>query len=135
MSSISALLRPRVVVSAAGVLCLALTAAACSGTAKPAGPAPSDGALFELSKTTPKPTGDIDSFTWANHAEPFSLDYAYAFDYPPNQILANVCESLLRWNPDLSITPRHWRRSSRTRPRRPGSTPSARASRSTTARR
>ena len=101
----NAVRRPRLA-TAAVLVSLALATAACSGTAdEPDGPSSSDGAAFELTKTTPEPSGDIDSFTWANHAEPFSLDYAYAFDYPPNQILANVCESLLRWNPDLSITP------------------------------
>ncbi len=79
--------------------------AACSG--KAGGPASSTtgSAAFELTAATPAPKGDIDAFTWALYAEPQSLDYAYAYDYPPNQVLANVCESLLRWNPDLSITP------------------------------
>ena len=58
-----------------------------------------------MSTTTPAPVGDIDSFTWSLYAEPLSLAFPYAFDYPPNQILSNVCESLLRWNADLSITP------------------------------
>lgn len=43
--------------------------------------------------------------TWATYAEPLSLDYAYAFDYPDNQILANVCESLLRLKPDWTLAP------------------------------
>ena len=51
------------------------------------------------------PSGDIDSFSWASYAEPYSLDYAYAFDYADNQVLANVCESLLRLNPDYTLTP------------------------------
>jgi peptide/nickel transport system substrate-binding protein len=88
----------------AGLAALALLTAACSGTAKdPAGS--TTGAAYELTAQTPEPSGDLDSFTWSIYAEPFSLDYAYAFDYPPNQVLANVCESLLRWNPDLTITP------------------------------
>ncbi|MGO3151064.1 MAG: ABC transporter substrate-binding protein [Galactobacter sp.] len=60
---------------------------------------------WELTQTTEKPAGDIDQVTWAVYAEPFSLDYAYAFDYPDNQVLSNVCESLLRWEPDLSLGP------------------------------
>ena len=60
---------------------------------------------YQISATTPEPTGDIDSFTWSLYAEPLSLAYPYAFDYPPNQVLSNVCESLLRWNADLSISP------------------------------
>ena len=65
----------------------------------------SGGAAYQLTAQTPAPKGDIDSFTWSIYAEPLSLDYAYAFDYPPNQVLANVCESLLRWNADLSASP------------------------------
>jgi peptide/nickel transport system substrate-binding protein len=91
-------------IATAGLAALALLTAACSGTANEPGGTPS-GAAYELTSHTPEPSGDLDSFTWSMYAEPFSLDYAYAFDYPPNQVLANVCESLLRWNPDLTITP------------------------------
>lgn len=60
---------------------------------------------WELTATTDAPSGDLDSYTWVSYAEPFSLDYAYAFDYADNQVLANVCESLLRLNPDYTLTP------------------------------
>jgi peptide/nickel transport system substrate-binding protein len=62
-------------------------------------------ASFELVTDTADPTGDLDSFTWSLYAEPYSLAFPYAFDYPSNQILSNVCESLLRWNADLSVSP------------------------------
>ncbi len=95
-----------------GVTCAVLTTAlllvACSGTAKsdPDGdPGADSGAAYQISATTPEPTGDIDAFTWSLYAEPLSLAYPYAFDYPPNTVLSNVCESLLRWNADLSISP------------------------------
>ena len=87
----------------------ALTATACSGTAHPVASPSSGGgqgtAGYRLTARTPAATGDLDSFTWSLFAEPTSIDYAYSFDYPPNQILANVCESLLRWNPDLTTSP------------------------------
>ncbi|UKY54157.1 ABC transporter substrate-binding protein [Streptomyces inhibens] len=81
-----------------------LITSACSGTAHPD---QGDGgtAAYRLTDRTPAATGELDSFTWSLFAEPTSIDYAYAFDYPPNQILANVCESLLRWNPDLTTSP------------------------------
>ena len=60
---------------------------------------------WELTTTTGAPSGDIDSYSWVSYAEPFSLDYAYAFDYSDNQVLANVCESLLRLNPDYTLSP------------------------------
>ncbi|WP_035791996.1 ABC transporter substrate-binding protein [Kitasatospora mediocidica] len=80
-----------------------LTTSACGGTAHPGGGAVA--AAYKLSSTTPAAAGPIDSFTWSLFAEPASIDYAYSFDFPPNQILSNVCESLLRWNPDLTTSP------------------------------
>ena len=78
-----------------------LALAACTPAKTPV----SGGANYELTATTPAPTGQLDSFTWSIYAEPASLDYAHAFDYPDNQVLSNVCESLLRWNADLSVSP------------------------------
>lgn len=62
-------------------------------------------AAYVLTETTPAPSGDIDSITWSLYAEPFSLAYLYAYDYPPNTVLSNVCERLLTLNPDLTIGP------------------------------
>ncbi|GAA1352476.1 ABC transporter substrate-binding protein [Streptomyces beijiangensis] len=81
-----------------------LVTAACSGTAHPA-KGSGAAAAYRLTDKTPAAAGAIDSFTWSIYAEPTSIDYAYAFDFPPNQILSNVCESLLRWNPDLTTSP------------------------------
>ncbi|WP_254408856.1 ABC transporter substrate-binding protein [Streptomyces sp. AC495_CC817] len=87
----------------AGILAVG-SLAACSPS--DGGGGGSDEALdWEVTSTTAAPSGDIDSFTFANYAEPYSLDYAYAFDYSDNQVLANVCESLLRLNPDFTLTP------------------------------
>ena len=86
----------------AGILTVSALAA-CSPAASSGG---DDTAIdWEITEATPAPSGDIDAFTFASYAEPYSLDYAYAFDYADNQILANVCESLLRLNPDYSLTP------------------------------
>ncbi len=96
--------RRRLVLATAAVLAAGLALAACS----PAGSgSPSAGAhpSFQLTAQTPSPSGDIDSFTWVSYSEPYSLDYAYAFDYSDNQVLTNVCESMLRLNPDYTITP------------------------------
>ncbi|HEV7148043.1 MAG TPA: ABC transporter substrate-binding protein [Pedococcus sp.] len=89
--------------SAALLAAVATVLTACSGVAS--GPSGVAGAAYRITTDTPKPTRGIDSFSWALYAEPLSLDYALAFDYPPNQVLANVCESLLRWNPDLTVSP------------------------------
>ncbi|MFD5887071.1 ABC transporter substrate-binding protein [Streptomyces sp. NPDC060334] len=92
--------RHRLAGSAAAVLALILTGAGC---AAPAGDADTTG--IHLSTATPAARGDIDGFTWALYAEPPVLDYLYAFDYPQNTVLANVCESLMRWTPQLTVEP------------------------------
>ncbi|GAA1616482.1 ABC transporter substrate-binding protein [Leucobacter chromiireducens] len=86
----------------AGLTIAGLTLTGCSGGGSSAGSAPLD---WEITDQTAAPSGDIDQITWASYAEPFSLDYAYAFDYSDNQVLANVCESLLRLNPDFTLEP------------------------------
>lgn len=97
--------------SAAGAgtsLFLAAAVTACSGghtTTAGGGTATSGGAAYALSASTPIAKGPVDSFTWALYAEPTTLDYAQAFDYPQNMILSNICESLMRWNPDLTESP------------------------------
>ena len=80
---------------------LGLTAA-CAGP--PAGTG-TGGAAYRLSAATPAAKGDLSSFTWAMYAEPLTLDYAMAFDYPSNTILSNVCESLMKWTPQLKEVP------------------------------
>ncbi|MFD0355860.1 ABC transporter substrate-binding protein [Streptomyces sp. NPDC127110] len=88
---------------AAGLTATALLlTGACSGTA---GPRPDTADSPKLTDRTPAAAGNLDAFTWSTYAEPTSIDYAHSFDFPPNQILANVCESLLRWNPDLTTSP------------------------------
>lgn len=87
-------------VTTAALTCLA-TLAACSGPPKDSGTA----SEFKLSASTPKARGEITSFTWAVYAEPPTLDYTAAFDYPQNTILSNVCESLMRWTPGLTMEP------------------------------
>ncbi|WP_405496767.1 ABC transporter substrate-binding protein [Streptomyces sp. NBC_00096] len=96
--------RSRIRHTAAAALAAAavLVASACSGTAQPA---KDQAAAYKLTDRTPAAVGGVDSFTWSLYAEPTTIDYAYSFDFPPNQILSNVCESLLRWNPDLTTSP------------------------------
>ncbi|MEV0318312.1 ABC transporter substrate-binding protein [Streptomyces sp. NPDC050658] len=81
--------------------------AACAGP-----PRNASGIPFALSASTPRAKGEIDSFTWALYAEPPTLDYTVAFDYPQNMVLSNVCESLMRWTPKLTTEPGLARRAS-----------------------
>lgn len=84
----------------AGAALLMTSCAAGGGEgAKPEGP------KYEITDKTAAPSGELDQVTWATYAEPFSLDYAYAFDYADNQVLSNVCESLLRLEPDMTVSP------------------------------
>ncbi|MYS09585.1 ABC transporter substrate-binding protein [Streptomyces sp. SID6041] len=87
--------------AAAALLTSAALVVSCSGPPK----AGAGAGGVTLSKTTPAAKGDIDSFTWAVYAEPPTLDYTVAFDYPQNTILSNVCESLMRWTPGLTLEP------------------------------
>lgn len=90
--------RPARVVGIAAAAAAALALSACG---PPAG-AISD---WELTPAQPAAVSDVDQITWAIHAEPYSLDYAYAFDYPDNMVLSNVCESLLHMKSDLTLEP------------------------------
>ncbi|MEV5577938.1 ABC transporter substrate-binding protein [Streptomyces parvus] len=85
-----------------GALSVLAVLAACAGP--PDGASDSDGS-FALSPGTPRAAGPIDAFSWAVYAEPPTLDYTVAFDYPQNTILSNVCESLMRWTPGLTVEP------------------------------
>ncbi|MGW1947989.1 ABC transporter substrate-binding protein [Streptomyces sp. NPDC001940] len=92
--------RPALLAAALSAL---LLVPACAGP--PGTGASGAGTDFRLSASTPRAKGQIDSFTWALYAEPPTLDYISAFDYPQNMILSNVCESLMRWTPDLKLAP------------------------------
>lgn len=90
----------RRLVLATALLSAAALVTACSGPPRGAGQA-----AVQLSADTPPAKGELDSFTWATYAEPPTLDYVQAFDYPQNTVLANVCESLMRWTPQLTLAP------------------------------
>lgn len=59
----------------------------------------------ELTASLPVPTAKVDRLNWALYAEPSSLDPIYPSDFPPMEVLANVCESLMRITPDFAIEP------------------------------
>ncbi|MER8048140.1 ABC transporter substrate-binding protein [Streptomyces sp. NPDC094032] len=91
----------RPLAAAAVLLTSTALVAACAGPPKGGG----DAGAYSLSRSTPAAKGEIDSFSWALYAEPPTLDYTVAFDYPQNTILSNVCESLMRWTPGLTLEP------------------------------
>ncbi|MFE0464608.1 ABC transporter substrate-binding protein [Kitasatospora sp. NPDC058965] len=92
----------RTTLAAATLSAFALVAA-CSGP--PGRSGAGQQTTVQLSAGTPAAKGELDSFSWATYAEPPTLDYIQAFDYPQNTILSNVCESLMRWTPELKEAP------------------------------
>lgn len=94
---------PRIATLLACTAAVAATTSACSGAATQQS---ADGVGgYQVTATSPPAQGALDSFTWSLYAEPYTLDYALAYDYPPNTVLANVCEQLLRVTPDMKIEP------------------------------
>ncbi|WTW93501.1 ABC transporter substrate-binding protein [Streptomycetaceae bacterium NBC_01309] len=92
----------RATLPVAAISAIALVAA-CSGPPKKDEAKQAED--YKLSAGTPAAAGPIDAFRWALYAEPLTLDYTQAFDYPQNTVLSNVCESLMRWTPQLTVAP------------------------------
>ncbi|MHB1166184.1 MAG: ABC transporter substrate-binding protein [Candidatus Nanopelagicales bacterium] len=69
--------------------------------------ASSAGTGSDLTGTTPAANGPLDSITWnLGGGEPVTLDYSYTWDTSSgNMILANLCDNLMRQNPDLTYSP------------------------------
>ncbi|GLX02396.1 ABC transporter substrate-binding protein [Microtetraspora sp. NBRC 16547] len=87
---------------------LSLGLAACGGAAGPAGPGSktADRKLTDLLVTTPAAQRELDKATWnLPFGEPASLDPIKAFNYPENTVVANLCEGLMRLDPDYSLQP------------------------------
>ncbi|MFE7355137.1 ABC transporter substrate-binding protein [Streptomyces sp. NPDC057543] len=89
------------------LVCSAVVMAATAGCSGATGSRPGGGGApaYTVTPNSPAAKGSLDSFTWSLYAEPYTLDYALAYDYPPNTVLANVCEQLLRVTPDMKIEP------------------------------
>ncbi|WP_025156926.1 ABC transporter substrate-binding protein [Leifsonia aquatica] len=56
-------------------------------------------AKIEFSSDTPKATGALDKITWNLQYEPSSVDPAHSGNYAENQVIANLCDTLLRVDP------------------------------------
>jgi peptide/nickel transport system substrate-binding protein len=82
----------------------ALALTACSGVDPEKKPA-AGGKEPEVTELTPKASGPLDRITWAVSAEPASFDWIQNASFETGQIMANVCEGLLRLAPDMSLEP------------------------------
>jgi peptide/nickel transport system substrate-binding protein len=92
----------------AGVLALAgtlaVTLTACGGGGGTSGSAAVTPA--DLVVSTPPATGEIDKVSWAlPMGEPTTMDPVKAGDYSPNTVVSNLCEPLMRLEPDFSVEP------------------------------
>ncbi|NJC68533.1 ABC transporter substrate-binding protein [Planosporangium thailandense] len=93
----------RVRVTAVLAVSLSLGLVACSGAKTPAA---DNHKLDDLLVTTPAAKGELDKATWnLPFGEPASLDPIKAFNYPENTVVANLCEGLMRLDPDYSMKP------------------------------
>ncbi|MFF0450340.1 ABC transporter substrate-binding protein [Streptomyces sp. NPDC004609] len=83
-------------------VCTALAVSACGGVE---GAGRTGTNTPELTESLPPAKGEVPSLRWALYAEPSSLDPIYSNDFPPMEVLANVCESLLSIGPDFTFRP------------------------------
>lgn len=102
MNRIPARLAAPLAVTAAASLALSGCSGKSSGT-KQAAPSAN---ISTNELTTGTATGPLDAVTWSgDYRAPYSLDPLKTADYPEETILGNVCEPLLRTNPDYSLAP------------------------------
>jgi len=99
----------RVPLAGAALTAIAALAIAACGKAAPdsstsqSTAAPS--ASNTLKPTTPAPTGEAGKVTWATYRDVGTIDPIQAFDYPENNAITTLCDSLQRQAPDGTIGP------------------------------
>ncbi|MBC9936531.1 MULTISPECIES: ABC transporter substrate-binding protein [unclassified Leucobacter] len=91
----------RLLLAGSAALALVLTGCAGGGGAS----AGSSAAAPTITSALPAATGQADKVVWGLTNEPSSLDPIKPSDFPPQQVVTNVCESLLKLTPDMTIEP------------------------------
>jgi peptide/nickel transport system substrate-binding protein len=87
----------------AALAVVAMTAAACGGTKGTAAAAPVASTVVDH---LPAARGDIANLTWdLTQGEPTTLDPVQAADFSATPVDAQMCDTLLRENPDMSLSP------------------------------
>jgi peptide/nickel transport system substrate-binding protein len=92
---------------------MALAVSACGNSVTTGNSSSSGGASGTSSapanatvSSVPKAQGSVSQVTWnLQFGEPTSLDWLHAFDYSENTVVANMCENLLRLDPNFKIVP------------------------------
>src|SRR3954462_11932565 len=94
----------RLTVGMASLLAAGLAFTACSSSSSSGSSAPSEGA--KTVDMTPKASAPLKTLDWdLPYGEPTTLDYVKAADYGPDMVVSNLCDSLLRLEPDYSSSP------------------------------
>lgn len=90
----------RVAAASAAIAALALSGCSAAGSAArtTAGPP-------KITTSLPGAAGQAKTVKWALYNEPTSLDPIKISDFPPQQVITNVCESMLKLTPDMTIEP------------------------------
>ena len=89
---------------AAALTVVAMTAAACGGSAK--GSTAAAPVASKVINALPAARGDIANLTWdLTQGEPTTLDPVQAADFSTTPVDAQMCDTLLRENPDMSLSP------------------------------
>lgn len=94
--------------AAAGGVAVLLALTACSssdGTSTPNGASDGTATGVNLVSTTDPATTDVPSVTWNLPYEPASLDPIKTQVFADAPVTSNMCESLLKVQPDLSVAP------------------------------
>lgn len=94
----------RALVPLAAVAALALSACGSTSNGSGSGTSASTADATRWITTTPAPTGDLGTVGWNLLLEPAKLDPAESNNYGESVVLANLCESLQRLNPDFTIS-------------------------------
>lgn len=90
-------------ISIAAIAAIALVGCSAGAASTPETPPLT---VDDLAVTTDEATGPIDTVTWnIPYGEPDTIDPIKSFNYSENTVVANMCESLMRLQPDNSITP------------------------------
>ena len=86
------------------LLAVGLALTACSSSSSSGSGAHSPAATTV--DMTPKASGPLTTLDWdLPYGEPTTLDYVKAADYGPDMVVSNLCDSLLRLEPDYSASP------------------------------
>jgi len=93
-----------------GSALLVSSLAACSGSSGTSsgrsGVASGSTATQSTELTTAPGKGAVSSITWdLFEGEPTSLDFVKAGNYSPDEVVSNLCDNLLRLNPDYTTSP------------------------------